>query len=130
MSTSDKAVLTAPITSADRRECPSAWVLHRVGDRWSMVVLSLLAGDGAMGFNALDRAVEDLDRRVLTRTLRALERDGLISRTVHDTRPPTVEYALTELGRELQGHAVTLALWAVDRNADVEAARDRFDERN
>lgn len=102
-------------------------VLSRVGDKWSMqVVISL--GDGAMRFNALRRGVAGISQRMLTRTLRNLERDGLVSRTVTPTVPPRVDYALTALGRSLVAPVGVLGAWAVANREAISAARIRFDE--
>lgn len=102
-------------------------VLSRVGDKWSMqVVMSL--GDGAMRFNALRRGIAGISQRMLTRTLRNLERDGLVSRTVTPTVPPRVDYALTALGRSLVAPVGVLGAWAVANREAISAARIRFDE--
>ena len=108
--------------------CPVRDVLERVGDKWSvLLVVHLQAGPAR--FSVLLRAVEGVSRRMLTRTLRLLERDGLVSRTVHPTRPPSVEYALTDLGRELAVPLEGLTGWALRHRADVERARRDYDRR-
>jgi DNA-binding HxlR family transcriptional regulator len=101
-------------------------VLARVGDKWTMQVVMTL-GDGPVRFNALRRAVEGISQRMLTRTLRGLERDGLISRTVTPTVPPRVDYALTPLGRSLVEPVSALGEWAVANRERIAAARERFD---
>ncbi|MET8139089.1 helix-turn-helix domain-containing protein [Sphaerisporangium sp. NPDC005288] len=121
------AGLTAPVTVDDHHGCPATAVLRRVGDKWSPVLLSLLAR-GGHGFNELDRSVEGLSRRMLIRTLRSLERDGLVSRTVHASVPPRTEYALTDLGRSLREHLDALGRWAVTHEAELAAARRRYAE--
>ena len=88
--------------AADAEKCPVRDVLDRIGDAWSVLVILLLGEHGPYRFNALKRAIGDISQRMLAVTLRHLERDGLISRTVFPTNPPQVEYALTDLGRELQ----------------------------
>jgi DNA-binding HxlR family transcriptional regulator len=103
------------VTTRDREECPVTAVLRRVGDKWSPVIIRLLSERG-YGFNELDRAVEGLSRRVLTRTLRALEDDGLVSRTT-GRGTARVEYSLTELGRSLREQLAVLGHWAVSREA-------------
>jgi DNA-binding HxlR family transcriptional regulator len=108
MSTGDIQML---VTAGERAACPVTRVLHRVGDKWSPVVIRLLATRG-YGFNELDRAIEGISRRVLTRTLRALEDDGLVSRTRY-AAPRRVEYALTEVGHSLRAQLFALGLWAV-----------------
>jgi DNA-binding HxlR family transcriptional regulator len=118
------ATITVPVTVAEHENCPATSVLRRVGDKWSVVILSILER-GAHGFNELDRSVEGLSRRMLTRTLRALEEDGLISRTVHPRVPPRVDYALTDLGRSFLEPVRALGLWAVAHQSDLEAAHSR-----
>jgi DNA-binding HxlR family transcriptional regulator len=118
------AAITVPVTVADHENCPVTSVLRRVGDKWSVVILSVLA-HGAHGFNELDRSVEGLSRRMLTRTLRALEEDGLISRTPHWSVSPRVDDALTDLGRSFLEQVRALGLWALAHRSDLEAAHTR-----
>jgi DNA-binding HxlR family transcriptional regulator len=99
-------------TIADHQRCPATRLYRRIGDKWTPLLIALLARR-SYGFNELDRAVEGISRRVLTRTLRTLEADGLISRTVHPTNPPRVEYALTDHGRSLYEHLHALGEWAI-----------------
>jgi DNA-binding HxlR family transcriptional regulator len=101
-------------------------VLARVGDKWTMQVVMTL-GDGPVRFNALRRAVDGISQRMLTRTLRGLERDGLISRTVTPSVPPRVDYALTPLGRSLVEPVTALGEWAVTNRERIASARERFD---
>ncbi|HST43560.1 MAG TPA: helix-turn-helix domain-containing protein [Conexibacter sp.] len=108
--------------------CPVRDVLDRIGDKWSVLVITLLGG-GPMRFMELKRAIELVSQRMLTRTLRALERDGLITRTVFPTVPPRVDYELTELGRGLHATLAELARWSYAHRADVEAARAAYDAR-
>ena len=103
-------------------------VLARVGDKWSMLIISLL-GDGPRRFNEIRRRVGGISQRMLTLTLRGLERDGLVTRTVFPTIPPRVEYELTELGQSLWKPVEALGLWARSNRADIEAANRRFDAR-
>jgi DNA-binding HxlR family transcriptional regulator len=103
-------------------------VLARVGDKWSLQVLSRL-GEGTMRFTELKRSIEGISQRMLTLTLRQLERDGLIHRTVYPTVPPKVEYTLTELGRTIQIPVTALANWALTYRLDIQAARDTFDSK-
>lgn len=101
-------------------------VLSRVGDKWSMqVVMSL--GNGSLRFNELLRAVDGISQRMLTRTVRNLERDGLVSRTVTPSVPPRVDYALTPLGASLRAPVAALGDWAVAHRETISAARRRFD---
>ena len=101
-------------------------VLSRIGDKWTVFVVGLLA-NGPMRFNEIRRTVGGISQRMLTLTLRGLERDGLVTRTVYPTIPPRVEYALTELGCTLIKPLVALADWARDHQNTVETARVRFD---
>lgn len=101
-------------------------VLNRVGDKWSVLVIGTL-GAGPLRFNALRRAVEGISQRMLTLTLRGLERDGLVHREVHPTVPPQVEYRLTPLGETLLGTISALSAWAAEHREDIRAARARFD---
>src|SRR5579884_1323135 len=101
-------------------------VLSRVGDKWTVLVVSEL-GRGSRRFNELRKALGSISQRMLTLTLRALERDGLVTRTVYPTVPPRVEYALTKLGRSLLEPVSELSLWARKHRAAIAEARARFD---
>ncbi|HNB27305.1 MAG TPA: helix-turn-helix domain-containing protein [Alphaproteobacteria bacterium] len=101
-------------------------VLSRVGDKWSVLVVSIL-GRGPMRFNELKRTVNGISQRMLTLTLRALERDGLVTRTVFPSVPPRVDYDLTALGRSLLVPVSALAAWAIDHRAAIAAAQLKFD---
>lgn len=103
-------------------------ILNRVGDKWS-VLLVVILGDGPRRFNALKRELDGISQRVLTSSLRGLERDGLVTRTVRPTNPPQVEYGLTRLGRTLLEPVTVLATWAQGHRADVARARDAYDRR-
>ena len=104
-------------------------VLARVGDKWTVLTVSIL-GRGPMRFNELKRAIEGISQRMLTLTLRALERDGLVTRTVFPSVPPRVEYELTALGRSLLQPVSALASWAIDHRGSIDGARRRFDARS
>ncbi len=106
-----------------------ASVLARVGDKWSVFVIMLL-GDGPRRFNELKRMVGGISQRMLTLTLRGLERDGLVTRTVFPTIPPRVDYELTDLGRGLWQPVEALGKWASEHQTEIEAARAKFDGRN
>jgi len=106
-----------------------ASILARVGDKWSVFVIMLL-GDGPRRFNEIKRMVGGISQRMLTLTLRGLERDGLVTRTVFPTIPPRVDYELTDLGRGLWQPVEALGKWAHDHQAEIEDARARFDRRN
>lgn len=101
-------------------------VLDRVGDKWSVLVVTML-GDGPKRFNELRRAIASISQRMLTLTLRGLERDGLVTRTVFATVPPRVDYALTELGCSLLTPVNALGLWARQNQEKILHARARFD---
>src|SRR5215831_16206146 len=101
-------------------------VLARVGDKWTVLVVSAM-GDGPKRFNELRRALGSISQRMLTLTLRGLERDGLVTRTVFPTIPPRVDYELTRLGRSLLEPVSGLGLWARQNRIAVQVARRRFD---
>jgi DNA-binding HxlR family transcriptional regulator len=101
-------------------------VLSRVGDKWTVLVVSTL-GDGPMRFNEIRRALGSISQRMLTLTLRGLERDGLVTRTVFPTVPPRVDYELTRLGRSLLEPVNGLGLWARQNRTAIQKARERFD---
>jgi DNA-binding HxlR family transcriptional regulator len=104
-------------------------VLNRVGDKWSVLIVGLLA-DGPKRFSELRRTVEGISQRMLTLTLRGLERDGLVTRTVYPTIPPRVEYELTELGRTLRKPIQSLAKWAQENRERIQLSRNRYDARS
>jgi DNA-binding HxlR family transcriptional regulator len=101
-------------------------ILSRIGDKWSVLIIQRL-GDGPRRFNEIKRIIGGISQRMLTLTLRNLERDGLVSRTVTPTVPPRVDYALTELGRDLLKPVSALGTWAIEHTPCIEAARARFD---
>jgi DNA-binding HxlR family transcriptional regulator len=103
-------------------------VLERIGDKWSVLVVVTL-GDGPKRFNELRRAIASISQRMLTLTLRGLERDGLVTRTVFPTIPPRVDYALTDLGRSLLSPVGALGTWARQNHARIVKARMQFDEK-
>lgn len=101
-------------------------VLARVGDKWTILVVGEL-GNGPRRFNEIRRALGSISQRMLTLTLRGLERDGLVTRTVFPTIPPKVEYELTRLGRSLLVPVSGIGLWARQNRTAIEEARRRFD---
>ncbi len=103
-------------------------VLNRVGDKWSVLVVSVLS-DGPKRFTELRNLIEGISQRMLTLTLRGLERDGLITRTVAPTIPPRVDYELTKLGRTLLDPILELAKWAQEHRGAIQEARERYDGR-
>ena len=111
-------------------ECQSvSEVLARVGDKWTVLVVSLLGG-GPRRFSELRRSIEGISQKMLTTTLRILERDGFCTRKVFPTVPPRVEYELTALGRDLLVPVKALGDWAIANRERVDAARRGFDARN
>jgi DNA-binding HxlR family transcriptional regulator len=104
-------------------------VLKRVGDKWSVSIVAQL-GEGPLRFSELRRSIEGISQRMLTLTLRGLERDGLVKRTVTPTIPPRVDYELTKVGRTLLEPVQALASWAEEHRFEMQAARDRRDEGN
>src|SRR4026207_498789 len=105
-------------------ECPAVReVLHRVGDKWSVQIVALL-GDGSQRFSELRRSIEGISQRMLTLTLRGLERDGLLTRTVFPEIPPRVEYELTRLGQTLLEPISGLAEWAAAYRTSIQEARE------
>lgn len=107
-------------------DCPTREVLDRVGDKWSVLVIVLL-GQRTHRFNELHRTIEGISQRMLTLTVRALERDGLVNRTVYASVPPRVDYELTELGRTLLVPLEALNTWANAHREDIRVARERHD---
>ena len=117
----------SPHADSDCRGVAS--ILARVGDKWTVFVIMMLGG-GPMRFNELKRMIGGVSQRMLTLTLRGLERDGLVTRTVFPTIPPRVDYELTDLGRGLSKPVEALGKWAFDHRVAIEDARARFDGRN
>lgn len=103
-------------------------VLSRVGDKWTVLVVELLS-NGPMRFNELRRMIGNISQKMLTTTLRGLERDGLVTRTVYPTIPPRVDYELTELGRDLRAPVQALGDWARTNIGRINESRQRFDAR-
>ncbi|MFO0596433.1 MAG: helix-turn-helix domain-containing protein [Myxococcaceae bacterium] len=101
-------------------------VLSRVGDKWSVLIITVLA-EGPARFSEVKRAIDGISQRMLTLTLRGLERDGLITRTVFPTIPPRVDYELTKLGRTLIEPVGAIAQWAQKHRFEIQAARNTFD---
>jgi DNA-binding HxlR family transcriptional regulator len=107
--------------------CPSRQLLDGISDKWVALVLAGLAEEGKMRYSALARRLAGVSQKMLTQTLRALERDGLVSRSVTPTVPVTVEYELTVLGASLQGLMVQLKHWAEEHMDEVRAHRETYD---
>jgi DNA-binding HxlR family transcriptional regulator len=107
-------VLPMPVTTAERETCAATDILRMVGEKWSVLVLVILRDGGPSGFNQLDRTIEGLSRRILTRTLRNLETHGLISRR---ETPGRIEYAVTDAGRSLLPLIIAVGEWAIEHAA-------------
>ena len=105
---------------------PVRRILARVGDKWSVLIVMALC-DGPRRFNEVKRAIGAISQRMLTLTLRSMERDGLVRRTVLPTNPPRVDYELTELGHSLRGPIERLGKWAIDNEAEITRAQMDFD---
>ena len=116
-----------PGNPVDHSECRALGdVLARVGDKWTIFVVALLS-ERSMRFNELRRAVGAISQRMLTLTLKGLERDGLVTRTVHPTIPPRVDYELTPIGRTLIDPLKALHAWSTGNRATIETARARYE---
>ncbi len=102
-------------------------LLQRIGDKWSVLVVETL-GEGSKRFNELRREIPAVSQRMLTLTLRNLERDGLVNRTVTPSIPPRVDYELTELGKSLQKPICGLVRWSMDNVGAIHEARERYDK--
>ena len=121
--------VTEPTSSWDpyERGCPSRDLLDRIGDKWAVLVLGELAKQGVCRFTELRKRLSGVSEKMLTQTLRALERDGLVRRTVYPVVPVRVEYALTPLGETLRDPLGALTEWSTRHIAEVLAAREEYD---
>lgn len=104
-------------------------VLNRIGDKWSVMVVGILSRSGTIRFNELKRSINGVSQRMLTLTLRNLERDGLVTRTIYPEVPPRVEYGLTELGKTLTGPINSLWDWTAEHHGSIIDARTIYDDR-
>jgi DNA-binding HxlR family transcriptional regulator len=121
--------VTVKLIGRETAECRAARsILARVGDKWSILIIVLL-GDGPKRFNEIKRTVGGISQRMLTLTLRGLERDGLVIRTQHQTIPPRVEYELTRLGQSLWEAVEPLSTWAQAHVRQVSQAQAEFDQK-
>ena len=125
----DPAETGEPGPTGEPSSCRAREVLQRVGDKWSVYVIDLL-GQGTMRFTELHRGVNGITARMLTVTLRGLERDGIVTRTIHPVIPPRVEYALTPMGRTLLDTIGELVTWADSHLDEIDAARAAYDARH
>lgn len=112
----------------DAKLCPIRTVLDQIGDKWSLLAITELQ-QGTRRFSELGRAIPDISQRMLTYTLRKLERDGLVSRKVTASIPPRVDYSLTELGRSLSKPLSAIARWAEEKRLDILAAREKYEKK-
>ncbi len=101
------------------KDCPFRFVMNRIGDKWSVIILITLGENGSMRFGELDKSIEDISQKMLTTTLRALEKEGLISRTMHREIPPRVEYELTNLGKSLVPLIENLVEWSMQHVREI-----------
>ena len=124
------AAKTPPTVIDPRIEALVTELIGRVADKWTMLILEVLAEKGTLRFSRLAEAVGDISQKMLTQTLRAMERDGLVDRTVYPVVPPKVEYRLTELGLTLGAAFCGVWIWAGENLSRVEQARSAFDERD
>lgn len=111
---------------ADAQACPVREVLERISGKWSIQII-IAAANGPVRFTQLERSIEGISRRMLTLTLRSLERDGLLTRTVYPTVPPKVVYSVTDPARELYESFLTLMQWAERHRSTIVAARAAYD---
>lgn len=109
-----------------RHDCPVRDVLDNIGGKWNSLMILALA-DGPLRFSAIRRLVPDISQRMLTQTLRELQRDGYLHREVFPTQPPSVEYSLTELGQSFLGLLTTLVDWSSVNHQRIRAARVTYD---
>jgi DNA-binding HxlR family transcriptional regulator len=123
------ATLTPPDDLDPRIEALVNDLIGRVADKWTMLVLEVLAEKGELRFTRLSELVEGVSQKMLTQTLRQMERDGLVTRTVHPVVPPKVEYKLTQLGMSLGAAFCGVWVWAAENLKHVEQARRKFDKR-
>lgn len=109
-------------------DCPTRQVLDRIGDKWTTLIIGLL-GDETKRFSEIQRGIRGISHKMLTQTLRNLERDGLVTRTIYAEVPPRVEYRLTALGKTLCGVIIAIIQWSEDHIDEVSAAQADYDAR-
>ena len=126
MDTKDAVPLSLNLYTSD---CPTRQVLDRIADKWTTLILGLLEG-GPQRFSALQRGIGGISQKMLTQTLRGLERDGLVQRTIYPEVPPRVEYQLTLLGETLCGPIAAIQHWAENHIEEVIMAQNEYDARN
>ena len=118
-----------PIQPGNNSDCKKVnQILGRMGDKWTILTVSILA-ERPRRFNELKRLIGGISQQMLTRTLKTLERDGMVTRTVHPTVPPQVEYGLTDLGQSLAEPLLQLALWVVEHINEIDEHRSMYDKK-
>ena len=110
----------------DGNDCPIRDVLDRFGDKWSMLILLVLGKYEKFRFNELQKQIGDISQKMLTVTLRTMEADGLVKRTIYAEMPPRVEYEITAMGKSLIPHVNGLSQWAKENMAEIKKARQNF----
>lgn len=123
----DQPLQIVPSWNAYQAACPTRLMLNRIADKWTVLVLGLLETE-TKRFSTLQRQIGGISQKMLTQTLRGLERDGLIARTVYPEVPPRVEYAITPLGKTLVGLLAALRVWSETHIEDVQEAQNRYDK--
>src|SRR4029077_13749777 len=108
-------------------QCPTRDVLTRIADKWTMLVITVLESEDAVRFSELRRRIEGVSQKMLTQTLRSLQRDGLVTRAAYPTVPVTVTYALTPLGRSLAAAVDGIRRWAYGNMDEIAEARETYD---
>jgi DNA-binding HxlR family transcriptional regulator len=126
LTSSEGSGSTPGAAAADEGPCRAREVLERVGDKWTLYVVHVLGG-GTKRFSELQREIDGITPRMLTVTVRNLERDGLVTRTVYPVVPPRVEYALTQAGTTLLAAVTPLVEWAAEHLGEIDQARSRYD---
>lgn len=109
----------------DEESCPFRLIMDHFGNKWSMIVIITLAGNGTMRFKELDKSIPDISQKMLTSTLQSLGKDGFIKRTIYQEVPPKVEYHLTELGYDLLPLVENVAEWAILYSPEIREARNK-----
>ena len=111
-------------------DCPVRGVLDRIGDRWSILVITILGESGTLRFNEINSVIGTISQKMLTVTLKTLEADGLVSRKVYPQVPPRVEYTLTDLGSSLLPAMTELIDWALENMPAIKASREAFENKS
>jgi len=121
--------MSETVLPVDHRDCQRiSGILARIGDKWTVLIIMTLQ-TRPHRFNEIKRAIAGISQQMLTRTLKNLERDGMVSRTVHPTVPPQVEYALTDLGKSLSEPVAAMGLWARSNLTEIDRERAKYDQK-